>query len=137
MGLYAYIYSQLSTQFDNTKLLFQVTVDFSMMFILCFIFGRVKLTADGYVSSHSVCKLWQIWGGGLIISMLTRAQTAIGQFARHYKCVKRTVYTSCLAYFASFVSVKFMQIRYVVKLSVLHECNCWACDSLHELVTRN
>ena len=38
-------------------ILFQVTVDFSMMFILCFIFGRVKLTADGFVSSHSVCKL--------------------------------------------------------------------------------
>ena len=73
----------------------------------------------------------------MIISILTRAQTAIGQFARHHKCVKKTVYTSCLAYFASFVSVKFMQIRYIVKLSVLHECNWWACDSLHELVTRN
>ena len=55
VGLYAYIHSQLSSQFDNTKLPFQVTVDFSMMFILCFIFGRVKLTADGFVSSHSVC----------------------------------------------------------------------------------
>ena len=53
--LYAHIHSQLSTQFDNSKLPFQATVDFSMMFIHCFIFGRVKLTTDGFVSSHSVC----------------------------------------------------------------------------------
>ena len=53
--LYAYIHSQLSTQFDNSKLPFQVSVDFSMMSILCFLFGRVKLAADGFVSSHSVC----------------------------------------------------------------------------------
>ena len=55
MGLYAYIYSQLSSQFDNTKLPFQVSVDFSMMFILCFLFVRVKLNGDGIVSPHSVC----------------------------------------------------------------------------------
>ena len=55
MGLYAYIHSQISTQFDNSKLPFQVSVDISVMFILFFLFGRVKLTADGFVSSHSVC----------------------------------------------------------------------------------
>ena len=55
VGLYAYIHSQLSSQFDNTKLPFQVYVDISMMFILCFLFGRVKLNGDGIVSPHSVC----------------------------------------------------------------------------------
>ena len=54
-GLYAYIHSQLSSQFDNTKLPFQVYVDISMMFIICFLFGRVKLNGDGIVSPLSVC----------------------------------------------------------------------------------
>ena len=44
---------QLSLIFS--KLPFQVSVDFSMMFILCFLFVRVKLNGDGIVSSHSVC----------------------------------------------------------------------------------
>ena len=53
--LYAYIHSKLSTQFDNSKLPFQVSVDFSMMSILCFLFVRVKLSGNAIVSSHSVC----------------------------------------------------------------------------------
>ena len=74
----------------------------------------------------------------MIISIPTRAQTAIGQFASHHKCVKRAVYTSCLTYFASFASVKFIQRWYIVgKLSVLNERNRREFDGLHELVTRN
>ena len=49
--LYAYIHSQLSTQFDNSKL----SVDFSTTSILCFLFVRVKLSGNAIVSSHSVC----------------------------------------------------------------------------------
>ena len=52
--LYSYIHSQLSTQFDNSKLPFQVSVDFSTTSILCFLFVRVKLNGNAIVSSHSV-----------------------------------------------------------------------------------
>ena len=53
--VYMHIFSRLSTPFDNSKLPFQVSVDFSTTSILCFLFVRVKLSGNAIVSSHSVC----------------------------------------------------------------------------------